>query len=209
MFNGYEHQDLKTVQSDSLNGKLQHILASISELAKTTNIVSINASISASKLHTQEGRVFEEIAKEMRKISQNSLQEIKGLNDILRGVKELSEVINLAGRQRMLAQKVMKLACLIKIDGSESSSHTEHDSAHSLMQEITETVALFENSQQILINNHLNTREIDSALALISASWKNFQLALTAGNLRYANQLNNELVSHINTAVLRYQALGG
>ncbi len=183
-----------------LNSKLKLVLESISDLAKTTNIVSINANVSAAKMHNSESRVFEQIAKEMRAISQRSLTEIQGLSNILKEVSELSEIINLAGRQRMLAQKTMKLVCLQRLS-------EQHDPQ--LDKELSETIGMFEESHKQLEQTRLNTDSINEHLSAAFNSWTGFNASLVQEDLSTTNELNNDLINSLQEIVSEYQALAG
>jgi hypothetical protein len=181
-----------------LNRKLRLVLESINDLARTTNIVSINANVSAAKMHSSEGRVFEQIAKEMRAISQRSLSEIQGLNTILAEVSELSEIINTAGRQRMLAQKMMKLICLKRISGQQTDS---------LDDEMAGTISLFEESHHVLTKSTLNTDSINDELSLAFAAWNEFRHSAKSEDVLATNTLNEGLIGILQRVVTEYQAL--
>lgn len=182
----------------SLNQRLNKILKVIVEFSNTIEIISINASISASKMEGEEGRVFKIIAQEIRTISSKSLEELSDLDKVLEEFKSLSEIINIAGRQRMLAQKSMKLKLLLSL---------EIDDNDSLKKELDDTLNLFESSHNILSKASMNNDLIEQDLSQLLLDWQAYKASLFMDTLKDANALNNILVHKMNSIVSLYQDL--
>lgn len=65
------------------------VLRFIQNVAKQTNLLGLNASIEASRVG-QEGKGFEVVAREIRKLAVNSSESIQKIEEILNGIKETS-----------------------------------------------------------------------------------------------------------------------
>lgn len=184
----------------TLDRKLEMLLRTITDLVKTTDIISINASISASRMPTSEGRAFKEIAFQIRDISSESLTSLNDLQDVFAEVKKLTQIINLAGKQRMLAQKTLKLHLLILLEVDDDKGTTR---------ELIETKDEFEDALKKLKACKMNTSDIAKELTKIETTWENFIQSLNKQNLHTANHLNALVVQDMNKIVTMYQELAG
>lgn len=80
------------VLSDNAD-KTNNILRIIGKIASQTNLLGLNASIEAARVGEQ-GRGFDVVAKEIRKLSKDSSDSILGINPILASLAETSEEIS-------------------------------------------------------------------------------------------------------------------
>lgn len=186
--------------SESLDFQLRRILLAINELTKNTTIISINAGITASKMPTMEGKVFRVIAEEIRKLSHNSMNELDNLEAVLKDVRNLYNIINVAGRQRMLSQKIMKLKLLI---------NSNHDSDFHYQEEYQKSVRLFEESLQFLGKCSMNSPEVNEALEIGSEIWQQFMQHLKSNELNQAIAINEKLLFQMNEVTKAYESLSG
>ena len=164
-------------------------------------MISINASIIA--VHTRsdnsEALAFEAVADQIKTISEESIDRIKGLRDVLKELKELSTTINIAGRQRMLSQKIMKLYLIGR----------DHPERQSTTAELVEQINLFTSSLTTLQASPLNNDRIQDQLQTVRAAWIEFQGALEANDLPAAIEANNCLLAEANKTVTLYEELAG
>ncbi len=184
----------------SLNRKLKKLLRTLSDQSKNTELIAINASISASQMDDAEGRAFKEIAHEMRRLNTKSGENLIALDEVLEEVKVLSKIINKAGRQRMLAQQILKLRLLTIIDHAKKGEY-QHD--------MEKSVQLFENSLKQLATCPLNDDLINSVIAKGLEKWNSFKAILYGENINNLAKENDMLVLIMNDIVEAYEQLAG
>lgn len=185
---------------ENLDFKLKMIILAINELTTNTKRISINAGITASKMSTNEGKAFKIIAEEIRKLSDNATIELKNLETALADVRSLYSIINIAGRQRMLSQKIMKLK-LLRANG--------HGDESSVDVELKKTVSLFEDSLVTLANFAINTQQINVLLLGANDTWSNFKGSIDSEDFSQAIHLNEKLLYEMNEITLAYEGLSG
>ena len=186
---------------ETLDKKLQAVIERLSESARTSKIISINASILADHGQTeyrQTSAAIKVVATEIQRLSTVSSDGIQELNGILGEVRLLSQTINLAGRQRMISQKVMKLF-LIEGTGTDPKA----------LDERRKWTNEFEVALEKLVKSRLNSSEIRLQLARVSDLWTAFNRALQARQVAAAAELNEKVLSEMNSAVMKYEALAG
>jgi hypothetical protein len=186
---------------ETLDKKLQAVIERLSESARTSKIISMNAAFLADRGtndrdHTS--AAIKVVATEIQRLSTASSDGIAELNGILGEVRLLSQTINLAGRQRMISQKVMKLF-LIEGAGADPKAGDEW----------RKWAGEFEAALAKLGASRLNTVEIRSQLMRVSDLWAAFGKALQTRNVAVAADLNERVLSEMNAAVLKYEALAG
>lgn len=113
-------RDLGKEVADQVN-KTQEVLEFINGIAKTSNLLGLNASIEASRAG-ESGRGFSVVASEIRKMAENSAKSIKDIKNTLLTIKEKTEE---------MMNKIVDTAGVIE----EQSSATEEVSA--TMQELS------------------------------------------------------------------------
>lgn len=188
-------------EATTIHQSLSHAITTVVDSAKKAQIISINASILASgSTNSQTIAGFQVVAEEIHNLSTSSLQNISSLKHLLAQLKSVSSTLNKAGRQRMLAQKALKLH-LAKIQ-SKGSSHIYNE-------QFEACVNLFENSIRELKGLEINTPEIDRQLAKAEQIWKDFIDSLRTEDLDRWTQLNDLVVTEMNTAVELYESLIG
>jgi hypothetical protein len=190
------HQPMET-----LDKKLQAVIERLAESARTSKIISFNAAILAghgASAHMQTSAAIKVVASEIQRLSVASSDGIEELNGILGEVRLLSQTINLAGRQRMISQKVMKLF-LIEGTGTDPKAADERKK---WADEFAAALAR-------LVVSRLNTAEIRLQLARVSDLWETFSRALEMRDVASAADLNERVLSEMNAAVMQYEALAG
>lgn len=188
----------------NLSDRLNQLIESIERSARTAKMISFNAGVIAVRTRsaTNESYAFEAVAEQIKSISDESVRSIASLRQILRELHQLSSTINLAGRQRMLSQKVMKLHLL-------RERSVDHSSRQSVDSEIEALVALFERSLSQLMSSPLNTRDIDRKLEETQLAWQAFIQSLERPDLALSAELNDRVLAVMNDAVTLYETLGG
>jgi hypothetical protein len=186
---------------DTLDHKLRAVIAELTTSARTSKIISINAALIAEQL--QQGRsqnmaALKVVATEIQRLSDESAHGIAALHAILADVKLLTHTINLAGRQRMLSQKIMKLF-LLQRSGSVVDTPLGF---RPLVEE-------FEANLERLSACPLNTPEIRVQLQRGAEVWGAFMDALDKANISSAAALNERVLQEMHAAVQAYEALAG
>lgn len=186
---------------ETLDKKLQAVIERLAESARTSKIISFNAAILAGQVvqdRTETSSAMKIVAAEIQRLSTASSDGIAELSGILGEVRLLSQTINLAGRQRMISQKVMKLY-LIAGTGADPKAGDEW----------RKWAGEFETALAKLGDSRLNTADIRSQLTRVSELWASFGKALQARDVAAAVDLNERVLTEMNTAVLKYEALAG
>jgi|GEM_PF-5317769 len=190
-----------SIQSASLSARLSKVIAELERSAKTAQMISINASVIAVKARSaaSESYAFEAVADQIKTISEQSICGIGGLRKILGEFRELSATINIAGRQRMITQKVMKLLLIRKIKGS----------SQPLENELSEAVQLFESTLAKLKGSELNTPKILKRIEEVEVIWRLFRNSTVDEDLDRMIDQNNEVLRAMNDTVMLYEDLVG
>lgn len=186
---------------ETLDKKLQTVIARLSESARTSKIISMNAAFLADRGVNDRERTsaaIKVVASEIQRLSTASSDGIDELTGILGEVRLLTQTINLAGRQRMISQKVMKL---FLIEGT-CTDPKAGDERRKLAGEFETALTRLEASQ-------LNTGEIRAQLRKVRELWAAFGKALQTRDVTVAAELNERVLSEMNAAVLKYEALAG
>ncbi|MGC4072242.1 MAG: type IV pili methyl-accepting chemotaxis transducer N-terminal domain-containing protein [Nibricoccus sp.] len=186
---------------ETLDKKLQAVIERLSDSARTSKIISMNAAFLADR--GADGReetsaAIKVVASEIQRLSTASSNGILELNGILSEVRLLTQTINLAGRQRMISQKVMKLF-LIEATGADPKAGAER---HKWAGE-------FETALEKLRKSRLNTVEISMQLERVMELWAVFARALQNNEIMRAVDLNERVLSEMHATVLKYEALAG
>ncbi|MBC2607268.1 type IV pili methyl-accepting chemotaxis transducer N-terminal domain-containing protein [Pelagicoccus albus] len=187
-------------QSEPLSTRLKSLIAEIERSAKMAHLVSRNADgiASENKSSTRNAFAFETVASQMKTISEDALSRISVLREILSEMDSLTSTINLAGRQRMLSQRMMKLVLTQRFEEIDSPD---------LDEEIRETKLLFDKSMEELINNPLNTPSIKNKLLLTQGVWQCFLGSLNRKDYKSAAEENESVLKEMNEAVQLYKSL--
>ncbi len=186
---------------DTLDRKLMTVIGQLTDSARASKIISINAALLADQIldgRAKNTLALKVVANEIQRLSDESSSGIAALHSILSEVKLLTQTINLAGRQRMLSQKIMKLF-LIRRDSA--SVYID--------QEISALTEEFEHSLDRLKLCRLNTTKIGAQLDRASEAWIAFRSALRAGDLVAAVPVNERVLQEMNIAVQCYEELAG
>lgn len=184
----------------TLDHKLGNVLNAINELAKLTTMISINAGITASKISSIEGRAFGVIVDEIRRLNLSSMNELQNLESVLADIRNLYYIINIAGRQRMLSQKIMKLKLLMNLGKG---------SLDQFRDEYYKSIRLFEESLEYLFQCQINTAEIRTQLDAGQRIWDQFKICLESNDEHKAISLNEQLLKQMNEVTMSYEKLSG
>jgi hypothetical protein len=186
---------------DTLDHKLRTVIEGLTGSARTSKIISINAALLSGQL--QHGRLHDiaaltVVATEIQRLSDESSTGISALHAILAEVKLLTQTINLAGRQRMLSQKIMKLFLLRRagIDGS-------------IAPDPSPLVDEFQRNLAHLLACPLNTPALHAQLDRVGEKWRAFVSALHRADIPSAAALNEQVLQEMQAAVQRYEDLAG
>ncbi len=186
---------------ESLNLRLTSSISQLSELARTSKIISINVALLAEQIETDRAgstAAIKVVALEIQRLSDKSNAGLAKLHHIVDDLRLLTQTINLAGRQRMLSQRIMKLF-LIRKTGSAPPTSAEFDQA----------AAEFARALGQLTNCSLNTATISSHLADVTATWNLFFASLQRDDLGASIRLNEQVLHEIHATVQAYEELAG
>lgn len=186
---------------DTLDKKLMAVIDQLADSVRASKIISINAALLADQI--QRGRLqtaagIKAVATEIQRLSDESTTGIDALQRILADVKLLTQTINLAGRQRMLSQRIMKIFLVQR----ETPSSEQDEELHRLCGE-------FQGALERLRLCRLNTPQLRAQLARSADAWSAFRGALEAGDVAEAIRLNDRLLYEVHAAVQCYEALAG
>jgi hypothetical protein len=132
---------------------------------------------------------------------QNKLKELlEEIGQLTGDFKLLSQVIDKAGRQRMLSQQVMKLFLM-----QQSNKGLQINIASDLQ----ESLLQFDQSLSELIDFELNSVGISEQLEKVRLLWHHFKSALNNQDVESATDLNNQVLIEMNQAVMLYVELSG
>lgn len=187
---------------ETLDSKLRLVIEQLATSARMSKLISINAALIAERLHHAAGAdtsALKVVAGEIQRLSNESATGIATLHAVLAQTRQLTQTINLAGRQRMLSQKIMKLHLL------QAGPHASPAQAT----ELQSLIAGFEQAFGALRSSSLNTPEIDALLGGATEAWEQFRGALRASDLRPAIQLNEALLVQLHACVQGYESLAG
>lgn len=184
-----------------LHLRLGSNLAHLGELARTSKIISINVALLAEQLEANRigsTAAIKVVALEIQRLSDESGAGVERLHGILDDLRLLTQTINVAGRQRMLSQRVMKLALIARL-------HAAPDTAA----ECARAAADFSHALTHLARCPLNTAAIDAQLAHASVTWQSFLDTLAQPDLSPAITLNDRVLQEMHAIVQAYEELTG
>lgn len=192
---------LRAPGMDTLDKKLMAVIDQLADSVRASKIISINAALLADQIHSgrlQTAAGIKAVAREIQRLSDESTTGIDVLQRILADVKLLTQTINLAGRQRMLSQRIMKLFLEQREAGSSERA-----------QEVQRLCTEFQAALERLKLCRLNTTDINIQLTRGTDAWMAFRAALGTGDVAEAIRLNDRLLQEMHAAVLRYESLAG
>ncbi len=187
---------------ETLDSKLRLVIEQLASSARMSKLISMNAALIAERLQHAAGAdtaALKVVAGEIQRLSEESAVGIATLHAVLAQTRQLTQTVNLAGRQRMLSQKIMKLHLL------QAGPHATAAQAA----ELQSLVGSFEQALVALRSSSLNSPEIDALLGRATAAWAAFRTALRGSDLRPAIQLNEALLVELHACVQGYEALAG
>lgn len=187
---------------ETLDSKLRLVIEQLAGSARMSKLISINAALIAERLNHAAGAdtsALKVVAGEIQRLSDESAAGIATLHAVLAQTRQLTQTVNLAGRQRMLSQKIMKLHLL------QAGPHASPAQAT----ELQSLIASFEQALASLRSSSLNTPEIDALLGRAMAAWEQFRAALRTSDLRPAIRLNEALLLELHACVQGYESLAG
>ena len=185
----------------SLETRLRTVIDQLAVTARTSKLISINAALIAGRnrgRHASDSVAFETVAAEIQRLSEESSAGIDELHTVLDTVQILSRTINLAGRQRMLSQKIMKVFLILRERRSSP-----------LRVEQAALIAEFENAQAKLAGSGLNTAQIRETMSNTKSVWARFREALNQSDLEMAITTNEQLLLSLHQTVLLYEDIAG
>jgi len=187
--------------SEPLDRKLRMVISNISDSIRMSKMIALNISLLAAR----DANNFEEnnaaiqvVAREIQRLSNESDSNVDQLRSVLAGVKLLTRTINLAGRQRMLSQKIMKHFLIQAVRPTSGNS----EAMRQLMSE-------FESALLTLRRCELNTPDIVAQIGRVQERWKTFVVALNNADTDAAIQLNELVLADVQQVVQHYEALAG
>lgn len=187
---------------ETLDSKLRLVIEQLASSARMSKLISVNAALIAERLHYAAGAdtsALKVVAGEIQRLSDESSAGIATLHAVLAQTRQLTQTVNLAGRQRMLSQKMMKL-------------HLLQAGPHASPAQATELKSLIESFEQALASlrsSSLNTSAIDALLGRATAAWERFRIALLSSDLGPAITLNEALLLELHACVQGYESLAG
>lgn len=187
---------------ETLDRKLRLVIEQLASSARMSKLISLNAALIAERLQHAAGAdtaALKVVAGEIQRLSDESAAGIATLHAVLAQTRQLAQTVNLAGRQRMLSQKIIKLHLL------QAGPHASPAQAG----ELQTLVASFEEALATLRGSSLNTPELGALLDGATAAWERFRAALRGGDLRPAIRLNEALLLELHACVQGYEALAG
>lgn len=185
----------------TLDRKLLTVIDRLTESARASKIVALNAALLADQIQNgraQNTHAIKVVAGEIQRLSDESSTGIAALHAILDEVKLLTQTINLAGRQRMLSQRLMKLVLIQR-----------ERQAPERAQEIERLTGDFERTLDRLKGCNLNTSAIHAQLERVVATWAAFKSVLRDNDISQAVVLNERVLQEMHAAVQYYEELAG
>jgi len=187
--------------AEPLDKKLRNVIARLSDTVRTSQLISLNISLLAVRgAHNLEANnaAIQVVAAEIQRLNGESNANIEELHAVLTRVQTLTRIINTAGRQRMLSQKIMKLFLVQQIKAASGA----REEMEALMKEFSNTLAA-------LLGSELNTAEIRAQLSRVHERWKLLASAIHDGDIDSAIPLNEQVLSEMHRGVQLYEALAG
>ncbi|WP_239615980.1 methyl-accepting chemotaxis protein [Cohnella mopanensis] len=183
---------------------IQNILDVLHQITNQTNILSLNATIEASRAGNA-GKGFMVVADEIRKLAEQSKQSIENVADTL-------DVIQTSASEIVEEQRSALLLFKSQNDSVHQTNHIFDDVNKDMelfMDELyrtTESLNEFKNAQQLLAKSmHIVSKVADQSLAASShaASMTQSQTEASNETVNYAKQLN-ELSQQLNLILQRF-----
>lgn len=186
---------------ETLHHKLSHSITHLTELARTSKLISINVALLADQiLHDRAGSSagIKVVALEIQRLSDESREGLDNLYLILDEIRLLTQTINLAGRQRMLSQKIMKIHLARRL----AAASYPADEAAKLTSEFTRTL-------EQLGRCPLNNAVIRQCLARGTETWSAYLSAVQRDDLAASIRLNEIVLQEMQATVQAYEELAG
>lgn len=186
-----------------LEKRLKIAIKTITELVGKINIISVNASISASRMSNfgTEGAAFKVIANEIQSISNKSLGDIAELGDVIGDVKFLSQTINKAGSLRMLSQKIIKQHFILDLNLVNNSED--------ILKDYNVSISKFEEVLCGLDECKLNTDGIVDSISFSKEKWQVFKDSMAKHDHVNCILQNDILLASLQKLVKEYEELAG
>ncbi len=168
---------------DSVHTIIRHM----SDFSVRSNMVAINASISASKLNGGQGAAIHYLAGQIQEMSTLSKEKINELNQLMDEISDLSRLINMTGGQRMLLMKMV-------------TAHTLNLNNIRL-----ETMECFSSNLTLIKDSRINTPKSLELIEKIRISWDGYKTRILAIPPIEAFQLSDKLIDQINRLIALYE----